>query len=627
MARTWITKVNNVDTVDAAHVNDLQTYKLDKDALPYIRPEDYGAVGDGVHDDTAAIQAAITVGNTIALWSSAYKITGTITIPANRTIYLGHTNITHVGASVGFKVEGGNVRVFGSGQGGQNTADQLFGSVIIHASAVGGNAVFQIGDYGDSFENVIFRDFRIKGDANTGDMFQVRTQYRFFNWENLLLGNYHNLATYTQGAGINLCGTTNSGVGDYSRIERCTFTWMLQGIIVRTANFTNCIVSQNGFENIRYTGIDISQSADNSKIQYNTFFACCQEDDPTLDANVRNAAIRLCPRYAILGYIFDMVIEGNTFQYNGLASAETIDVFANGIQPGVGYSLIFKLSIINNVFNDDPAPGGGYVGADTAIAISNVYNCLVMSNHSYRPGSVEGAYYIPATAINTTYLNNLCTPANMEFKDSVGIGFHQGVSGLWLKGPTATERAVATTDFDLRYRTSSGEGPAGAWLVGAGTGNNLVLYPSVAGSTEKVVIAFWDGGSVRSALEIAQTVKQLLLMKSGGNVGIGQAVFGTSADRVLAVGLSAGVPTSSPADSFQMYCDDVSGVGTCAPQFRTENGGVVKLFTAAAQADLKADYTTLDLDTEAEIIAAINATNAGFNTLLAKLRTHGLIDT
>ena len=42
---------------------------------------------------------------------------------------------------------------------------------------------------------------------------------------------------------------------------------------------------------------------------------------------------------------------------------------------------------------------------------------------------------------------------------------------------------------------------------------------------------------------------------------------------------------------------------------------------------LKADYTTLDLDTEAEIIAAINATNAGFNTLLAKLRTHGLIDT
>jgi hypothetical protein len=63
MARTWITKVNNVDTVDAAHVNDLQTYKLDKDELPYVRPEDYGAVGDGVHDDTAAIASTIAAGD------------------------------------------------------------------------------------------------------------------------------------------------------------------------------------------------------------------------------------------------------------------------------------------------------------------------------------------------------------------------------------------------------------------------------------------------------------------------------------------------------------------------------------------------------------------------------------
>jgi hypothetical protein len=48
---------------------------------------------------------------------------------------------------------------------------------------------------------------------------------------------------------------------------------------------------------------------------------------------------------------------------------------------------------------------------------------------------------------------------------------------------------------------------------------------------------------------------------------------------------------------------------------------------AAAQADLKADYQALDLDTEAEIITAINATNSGFNALLAKLRVHGILDT
>lgn len=37
-------------------------------------------------------------------------------------------------------------------------------------------------------------------------------------------------------------------------------------------------------------------------------------------------------------------------------------------------------------------------------------------------------------------------------------------------------------------------------------------------------------------------------------------------------------------------------------------------------ADLKVDYTTGDLDTEAEIIAALNATNTAINTILAILQ-------
>lgn len=42
-------------------------------------------------------------------------------------------------------------------------------------------------------------------------------------------------------------------------------------------------------------------------------------------------------------------------------------------------------------------------------------------------------------------------------------------------------------------------------------------------------------------------------------------------------------------------------------------------------AALKANYTTADLDTEAEIITALNATNTAFNDLLAKLKTLGLL--
>ena len=63
---------------------------------------------------------------------------------------------------------------------------------------------------------------------------------------------------------------------------------------------------------------------------------------------------------------------------------------------------------------------------------------------------------------------------------------------------------------------------------------------------------------------------------TGGNLGIGHNGFGTSATRTLSV-LSGTAPSTSPADSFQMYSNDVVA-GNAAPHFRTENGAVIKLY-------------------------------------------------
>jgi hypothetical protein len=85
----------------------------------------------------------------------------------------------------------------------------------------------------------------------------------------------------------------------------------------------------------------------------------------------------------------------------------------------------------------------------------------------------------------------------------------------------------------------------------------------------------------------------------GGNTGIGTSTFGTSATRTFAV-LNGTAPSSSPADTFQMYSNDITA-GNAAPHFRTENGAVIKLYqqdngVAAANfiAGIGSPVTTLD---------------------------------
>lgn len=80
----WTTKTNHVDTIDASHVNNLQKH------VSWECPEYYGAAGDGVTDDTAAIQAAIdsvaTSGGHIMLAPKTYRITGPLELEGEITI-------------------------------------------------------------------------------------------------------------------------------------------------------------------------------------------------------------------------------------------------------------------------------------------------------------------------------------------------------------------------------------------------------------------------------------------------------------------------------------------------------------------------------------------------------------
>ena len=46
--------------------------------VPTLRPPDLGLYGDGIHDDTVAIQAMLDRGDAVRLPSGIYKVTGAL---------------------------------------------------------------------------------------------------------------------------------------------------------------------------------------------------------------------------------------------------------------------------------------------------------------------------------------------------------------------------------------------------------------------------------------------------------------------------------------------------------------------------------------------------------------------
>ena len=122
-----------------------------------VNVKDYGAVGDGVHDDTAAIQAALDEGGHVVLPKGTYLTSATLTIPADTSLSgdgWDTSIISYSGLGSGIELTGDNVSIAhlqvdctGSPTSGGAIAanDGLFGVYIHRVKTHAGYNGIQIG--------------------------------------------------------------------------------------------------------------------------------------------------------------------------------------------------------------------------------------------------------------------------------------------------------------------------------------------------------------------------------------------------------------------------------------------------------------------------------------------------
>lgn len=118
--------------------------------------------------------------------------------------------------------------------------------------------------------------------------------------------------------------------------------------------------------------------------------------------------------------------------------------------------------------------------------------------------------------------------------------------------------------------------------------------------------------------------RTIVINRAGGNVNIGTTSYDTVGSKVLTIG-SGSQPTTSIAGGVQLYSAEQITGNACL-HTRTENGSVIRLYQTQFVANAKVNYTTGELDTEAKIIAAINATNTTINAILSRLIGLGFME-
>ena len=400
-----------------------------------VSVKDFGAKGDGVTDDTVAIQNALNaigvIGGILYINSGIYKITSTLNL-------LGVSNVTICGSGIG--------------------------ASIIDGSGVTGN-ILNLG-YSSSppitatLNNIAIEQLSIKGSGTSATNHLV-----YFGGINNITFNFvefyngYNEGVYCEGGGVGLT------------VQNCNFHDCFKGSIsnglnTNTLNYSNILITNNSFVRMA-TGIFILGK--NVIITNNTFIdikntgIAVGESNTNATASISGCVISNNTFYRLgklttSGYSF---VASKGIQVNGTIQAYTDKTQDSGV---IVSSNTFKdtwldtgCSVVCIYLNSNAKVEGNY--AANIINAGTQYSTFIVANFSTVSGGVN-AYPI------TIWLdNNVC-----ELTDN-GINFTYGLS------VTSVQNTYLFCSGNRIYGDSS----TGIGAFFSQTGNGYLPYVSLDG--------------------------------------------------------------------------------------------------------------------------------------------------
>ncbi len=411
---------------------------------------DYGAVGDGVTNSTAAIQAAI---NAAAVNNQLlYFPTGTYLVTDTLTIYSGTT------------ITGDQSWAFPASYGPTLASQIKFEPASLKDLFVIGDNP-NIGITPAFYTKISISNMILLGNGNTYSQYGLNLDRVIYsNFENLtitafkypvrLISTINNGFTNLYLNGTQSCVRYSGGSATTDVWNRCTFFGSPVGVqtvgVTIGIRFTECL-----FEQIDTYGADIVKDTETM-----TFVNCYCEDVPYTNT-ATGCMFRVGLDGTTLSTENQLTVIGGKYQGRNAGTVGSwMDVdFASGVMV-VAPNVSRYTNVINTTANT----------VNNSVFVSGLDGIGYTTFNSGTAGKVSGIY--PATVLNSGLFRYVARVSDLTASGTVTAtgGFANNGNVVWLAGGDSPEGAVTAPVGSLWSRTNGGAGTS-LYVKESGTGN------------------------------------------------------------------------------------------------------------------------------------------------------------